>query len=478
MDKDMDSTTDTLDLTQEKNDSGKSSPEGETSVQTPLSEEDLPLVEKGREANEPDRETMESVYADENVSDEDEETIQESIERIKGKRKSRRRSKREARIKRIIDMSAEQDIKYRGPLSYRTLRIIAWICFGISMVGWVFKTIAKGDPNAEESDLTVWAAILSFFTNLMMPMFLLANFANILNNSRKFRSLLLMYAGFAVLIYILFLLLHDRYMVGLMMNLGDITRPEAQESVDNLLVSFVKNGFFSFNIFVDLFLCTLFTYFVTHRPKKIFVGKKLVWFRLFAILPVAYEVASIVVKILGTLGFVTITSYAYPLLTTKPPMTFVVFVILTFFVKKREVLYRQFGKTHEDYLAYLKTNYNSLQFSSFTAKLFALGAICDVVLFGVFALIISLATDVSGDGVTNVFSALNACGIGASFSLLFAAPIVMLFSYTRTYKDTRIDLIISICGIILIALIVLEGVYNVLLRYSGIIVSFFSSTGG
>ena len=52
--------------------------------------------------------------------------------------------------------------------------------------------------------------------------------------------------------------------------------------------------------------------------------------------------------------------------------------------------------------------------------------------------------------------------IGDSIFLFVAIPIMLLFSYTRTYKDTKMDLIIPMIGIALVVLTYLEGIKQII----------------
>ncbi len=48
-------------------------------------------------------------------------------------------------------------------------------------------------------------------------------------------------------------------------------------------------------------------------------------------------------------------------------------------------------------------------------------------------------------------------GIGGSSALVLAAPIMLLFSYTRTHKNTRIEMFIPILAIIVLIFVYLEA---------------------
>ena len=55
--------------------------------------------------------------------------------------------KRRKRIK-LHEVSLEEDIKYRGPLSYRHFRIFGWLCIALSQVVMLIGIIRlpKGFP--------------------------------------------------------------------------------------------------------------------------------------------------------------------------------------------------------------------------------------------------------------------------------------------------------------------------------------------
>ena len=391
----------------------------------------------------------------------------------KGKGKKRRKKKRK-----FYEFTPENDIKYRGPLSYRALRILGWMFFMVSLVGIIWNVVGKVNPAHMPSQRVL--TVFSMFGDMMMPLFLIATFATILNGSKNFRSMLLLYGGASVLFYLVFLFLYERVIASSLAALLGVDHGTAVTLVETLLMRLTKGGFLAFNIFIDLFLCTLLAFFLIYRPKKVFVGKKVIIFRLFAILPIGYEVASFAVKMLAAYGTITLNPYIYPILTTKPPMTFFVFVVLTFFLKAREHIYRQKnGGSHEDYREFLKTKANSWRFSAFAAKIMIIAGILDLVLYIVMT--VAFAADglsgteavaegneqVIADMLTKVADIMMKCGVGQSSGLILVAPIVLLFSYTRSHKDTRFDTILPIVALFFIALITLEGVHQILVQAGG-----------
>ena len=53
-------------------------------------------------------------------------------------------------------------------------------------------------------------------------------------------------------------------------------------------------------------------------------------------------------------------------------------------------------------------------------------------------------------------------GFGQSTTLLIVAPLVLLFSYTRTHKNPKIDTFIPIVAVGLIIFLYIEGIYQII----------------
>ena len=211
---------------------------------------------------------------------------------------------------------------------------------------------------------------------------------------------------------------------------------------------------------------------MNYRPKRLFTGRLLGVFRAFAVLPIAYEIASILLKTLAVEGKVALPLIVFPFLTVKPPMTFLVFVVLALFIKNRERIFRKNGKTHEDYQAFLRTNRNSFQFSRFTAIILAAAGILDIVAMFVVSAILSRHTAEGAELDMGFFlSHVNALGLGDSVLLLLLSPLMLLFSYTRTHKNKTLDTFIPFAGIALIVLVYIEGAYQFLLMAPDLLAS-------
>ena len=382
----------------------------------------------------------------------------------------------------IYDRNASNDIRYRGPLSYRHLQIMGW--FGISFL--VLHTLIELgimiDPNQPKWVLSL-NSVASVVSEFALPLFLFANFAILLDRKKTFKAQLLKFGGLSLLVVILFLLVTEHYILEVGTAIaGDKAGVQAQ--IDGYFLSRIRTGSLSFNFFVDMFLCTLLLFFLEYTPRKVFTGKKRYLFRMFALIPVVYEAGSLVIRILAYYGMISPPLIVYPLLTTKPPMSFVLFVILVLFIKIREFRFRKRGKTKQEYMEFTKTRLNSLQFSVFSSIMILVTGVIDLILligFSAFDIVVKNMDHpeqvknaseqaleemsmVSARGVTG-------WGIGLHSTMIFIIPIILLFSYTRNHKNPKADLAIPIGGILLAVFVGIEGLHQGILMNIPIIMN-------
>lgn len=235
-------------------------------------------------------------------------------------------------------------------------------------------------------------------SNLSLPFLLIAVFAQLLNTDEGYSKSVLVNGAATAGICALFYLVFYRYIVGGVATFL-VNPSDALPSVSALLSIVAPYGFFAFNLFVDLFLCALTMLFLNYKPRHVFKGKSRIFFRLLALLPIAYEVGCMLLKIRSARGTVQIPIWAWPLLTVKPPMAFALFVTLALFVKTRELRFRRHGKSHEEYQEFLKTRRNSWNFSVFLAVMMVLVSLADLAVVTGFSLnevTSSLASGVKG----------------------------------------------------------------------------------
>ena len=419
----------------------------------------------------------------------------------------------------IHETTLENDIQYRGPLSSTHFKVLGWLCIVIAQVAVLLRLGGRLDP-AIAADGAAWLNILGEIAELALPFLLIANFARLIDVQEDYKKQLIVNGAATAAVCGLYYLVFYRYTVdGLAALLQDPS--EALPAVRSVLALSLPYGFLAFNIFVDLFLCTLTMIFLNYDPKRLFTGKARIFFRLLALLPIGYEVGCMLLKLNAARGLVRIPEWAYPLLTVKPPMTFVLFVALSLFVKTRELRFRRHGKTHEEYQAFLKTRRNSWNFSVYLAIMLVIVSIADIAVvlgisIGETMRAFNPANEpaqteaVSGEdaqaqsavearlaelraaledemaapeadraeesapdeealreakmnaSIDTALRLAKAVGFGGSVYLLFLAPVVLLFSYTRKPKNRLLDALIPVAGVALILLVYVEGFHRLL----------------
>ena len=284
----------------------------------------------------------------------------------------------------LHEMTHENDIRYRGPINSQHFKLLGWLCIAAAQITVILRLGGRLSEGFA-MDSASWLRFLESAAQLSLPFLLIAIFAQLLNNDIGYRKTLLINGGAMAGICALYYLLFYRYIVGGVA--AFLTNPsEALPSVSSSLGYVAPYGFLCFNLYVDLFLCALTMLFLNYTPRRVFVGRARFIFRLFALLPIAYEAVCMVLKVRSARGLVRIPVWAYPLLTVKPPMTFVLFVALVLFVKTRELRYCRHGRTHEEYKAFLQTRRNSLNFSVFLTIMIVVVSLVDIAVVAAFSL--------------------------------------------------------------------------------------------
>ena len=189
--------------------------------------------------------------------------------------------------------------------------------------------------------------------------------------------------------------------------------------------------------------------------------------------PAAYEVGSLVLRVAGAHELIDPSFYVFPFLTTKPPMSFVMFVMLALFIKIREYRFKKKGKTKEQYEAFLATNANSLQFSLFAAVTLIATCIIDaIIFFGLTGYYAAQAGAMTRDATVlatmtdEIAMIVYSWGFGRHFELIIILPFILLLSYTRNPNNPKADMLIPLGVLVLALLVTLEGLYNGILMFA------------
>lgn len=336
----------------------------------------------------------------------------------------------------------DYDIKYRGPLSYRHMRVIAWIFMICMAMSVVFSAFVRFKHSG--GGIKIAGDVLSIIGTLALPMFLVANFSVIMRSHKNMKKILLTHGLMALAMLIACYVFVFRFYFTLTTKYDN----EAYTLMAGLLETLLNSNpskFVYLNIFIDLLLCSLSYLFLTYEPKKYFKGKKIIIFRLFVLLPVLYEFGCIYIKlhVFFNDAFI-IPWYIFPLLTTKPPLLLFSFLVLTLIFAIRKRRYLNKGHTEDEYDEYLKTNANSLQFSILTCVVLVLAIILDIIIASICAGTLAAKRDIP---IETAVSVVQTTGLGKCFPVLFILPIIMLFSYSRSYENKLVDMVIPVVGL-------------------------------
>jgi hypothetical protein len=276
---------------------------------------------------------------------------------------------------------------------------------------------------------------------------------------------MLINGGAALGVISVYELIYHRYIVGTV-NAFVGNRQATLAMINEVFSAANPAGFIAFNVFLDLFLCTTVMFFLNYRPKRFFVGDRLKWFRCLTVLPVLYELACLWVKLLANSGDFFMPLTVFPFLTAKPPMMFFVFCAMVVYQTTREARFCKNGRTHEEYVAFIGTSEDCWQFARFSAIVCAIAGILDLIIvlvafFGDISthaeLVTSLADDQFDLYATEVISKYMNAGFGGAADLLFFAPIMLLFNYRKTYRNTTFELAIPLVSLALLLVAYLEA---------------------
>lgn len=309
--------------------------------------------------------------------------------------------------------------------------------------------------------------IIGFISASALPLLLISIFALLLQKRDNYKNTLIVYGALALLIVGLFVFIYERYVLGLAGSLLGGERSDLAQRLDDLLYSTGDySGFVTFNIFIDVFLCTLIMFFLDYEPKRFFTGKKLHIFRAFVILPLAYELVCVVLKIMATDRIISLPLWVSPLLTTKPPVSILMFLSIVRYIKLREKKFYATGRTKEQYDAFIDTNVNSFQFAKHLVLIIVIYSSIDLIVMGLLTathsvFIFSITGVGSSEDMMSSLSAVEAWGFGGTAKMIDLIPVVLLFSYTRSHKQPLIDTAIPIAAVIAIVIVYLDGAFQI-----------------
>ncbi len=371
-----------------------------------------------------------------NLTNDDNEACQE-VKKISFKEKLIERKK-----KRFF---SNKDIKYKGILSYRYLRILAWISIAVAQA-IMLNNLCESVLTTTVINKEFASNFLNLVSSLSVPLFIIATFATILNKSKSIKSVLITYGIAYIGMAIAIIILYYHYINSILLRFE--MDNEAIKNVGKAIGSKLE-----INVFSDLLFLSFFYFFVMYNPKKYFQGKKIYIFRLLSLIPLLIAFSSYLIKGFANLGYYSIPFAISPFLTTKPPFIYLLFIIVTLWLKHQEKSFIKLGGNKEDYSNYEKTNKNSLRFSIIVSLLMLLISILEyAILFGTLGL-----------EAYSLLEYIFAFQFGDCTGLFLGIPFILLFSYNKTHKKSNADLYVVMFGIGLIAFTYVEMIYRMAL---------------
>jgi len=383
---------------------------------------------------------------------------------VKLSRRKRKKLKKYNKKKSLFERTPLNDIKYRGPISIRGLRIIAWVAIVLdtfAMTLGVMHNVGIVGYNHPKV-LNFFVDTLSIVGGIAIPGFMLAKFSMILQKKEGFKKMVITYFLMAMGVAFVFLFFFFHYGVNACMVLKECSRAEAIKTIDGMLEKIAKNKL-CFNVFIDMFLWSSYFAIINYRIKEPKIWKKICKY-LLALLPIVYAIGAFVIKINVGTGKIGFEAELIPFLPTTSPVVFLSFIVISFFISRQKKHYEYINGTTEGFEEFKNTNAHSLAVSKIIAKAFALAGFIDIIITVIIAIVFQ-DTEMS----TKI---IKLTGVSSGSVFIFYAPLILLFSYSKPYENDKLDLLVPVIGIVAIVFMVIECSYYTIIEYLKLLMLF------
>eukprot|EP00833_Pecoramyces_ruminatium_P008843 jgi/Orpsp1_1/1182875/evm.model.c7180000083009.1 len=155
------------------------------------------------------------------------------------------------------------DIKYRGPLSYRYLKLLGWICIAISqinIINYIYKESFKKNLMG-----SFFEFIINYISILPTSLFIISSFGRVLSGNSTYLDFFisngLAYLGIGFGVSFVYL----RYICSVIKRIDNAFYGILPSIMNNLVSKRVN-----INIFSDIFILGLFHFFINYTPKVYF----------------------------------------------------------------------------------------------------------------------------------------------------------------------------------------------------------------
>jgi len=347
------------------------------------------------------------------------------------------------------------------PLGEVHLRIFSWFFTVVAQIGAVlllfdeveslfFRDEPSNSSSLYVSGLKISGALLSICQYCSMPLILVANFSVILRQRNSYKKLLLQHGGATLGIFLVYIFVYFRYIIPVIKKFTGVDTKAACKYADSFLALF-----FSYlrqlNFFVDLFICTLISFFTFYIPKYIFKGRAIICFRVMVLIPIAWSILGFIFLARNE-GDNLIPGYLYPIFPLKPPLLFCVFLAIVVYLKiKEQIAFHKKKMSVEEYDKAFFSPISVRRFSRYVCLCLLIGSLLDVIF-----LVIYLVTE---------NASYQRVGFGQSALVFLVIPVVWFFDFRKGNNSFMVSLLIPVVGVVLIIILWIESIYQLVNKF-------------
>lgn len=329
-----------------------------------------------------------------------------------------------------------KDIRFRPFISANLLRLIAMILLGIAQVASVLMVYMKISGNLT-SDLARELTWYKNLVNLSTPFILVTIIANVTRNPQSLKKYCIKYFIYAILFYAFEIILFRCFIVPFleqtfmyMLNVEGQMPKEAHIIILKML-SYISSSFSNLNTFIDVFICTLFAFFVLYQP-KFKHQKSIKIFRTMTILPVIYIVASFILIGFNKMGYISYGIEFGALLIHRSYVCLLFFIFIILYIK-----YKRKTMSNEDddkYLGYVNTNRGLMYFNIVIVSV--------LLVLSTFDFLLSFIPN------SEYFN------VGSSYYIIVGIPLLLLLFNSQRKKHNKITNVLIASYMTIIGLII------------------------
>ena len=260
-----------------------------------------------------------------------------------------------------------------------------------------------------------WLFFIAMSNHLSIGFFCLKTFSEIFLGSKhvirffiiNFILAIIYYLGSVIILNVLIEGVLNDYFKNTIKKLGIKNNNKIDSFFDNLIqniLKFIADFLSTYNFYLEKIIFGAMYIFLFSEP-KCFQGKKIIYFRLIAIIPVLYIICSIILRALYIFDVIKLSSFASPFLLGPKISVYIFFISTLSIIKYKSYKEEVFDEEHE---------IQSKLFTNIGSRIFGI--------LGIIELVIGL-----------FLPSWSPSGIGRRYLLVLCAPIMTLYDYKKEY---------------------------------------------